>query len=168
MRGNIRIWGVSLLLLTVALVAVGCEKREPVTSSTVSNTGGGGSTAVRTAEAEVTSVKGPMEAKGGSNVTGTAELVAGTPGTKVTVTVKGLQGSQYVAYIYHGSCDGAGERHGPLSAFQPDGDNSTSTTNFISLALNHFGGEPHFLVIHTGTSDNVGASVSCAELKSGS
>lgn len=109
-----------------------------------------------------------MEAKGGSNVTGTAELSAGNPGTKVVVTVKGLTGNQFVAYIYHGSCEGAGERHGPLSAFQADGDNSTSTTSFVSLALNHFGTEPHFLVIHTGTSDTVGAAVSCAELKTAS
>lgn len=157
-----------LLVLIVAVGAIGCAKRQPATSSSTVGSGGGGSAPVRTAEAEVTSVKGTMEAKGGSNVTGTAELAPGNPGTKVTVTVKGLQGSQYIAYIYHGSCDGAGERHGPLSAFQADGDNFTSTTNFISLALNHFGGEPHFLVIHTGTSDNVGASVSCAELKNAS
>jgi hypothetical protein len=160
--------GVGLLVVIVAVGALGCAKRQPVTSASTTTTSGGGAAPVRTAEAEVTSVKGPMEAKGGSNVTGTAELSAATPGTKVLVTVKGLTGTQYIAYIYHGSCEGAGERHGPLSAFQADGDNFTSTTNFISLALNHFGGEPHFLVIHTGTSDSVGTAVSCAELKTAS
>ncbi|MBX7111354.1 MAG: hypothetical protein K1X87_05845 [Dehalococcoidia bacterium] len=167
MRRNVKILSVGLLVLFVAFGAMACKKREPVTSSSiVTNTGG--AAAVQTQAAEVTSVKGTVEAKGGSNVTGTAELSPGTPGTKVVVTVKGLTGNQYVAYIYHGSCDGAGERHGPLSAFQADGDNFTSTTNFISLALNHFAGEPHFLVIHTGTSDNVGTAVACAELKNAS
>ncbi|MEZ4552610.1 MAG: hypothetical protein R3B59_01775 [Dehalococcoidia bacterium] len=168
MRRKMWILSVGLLVLVMALGVVGCKKREPVTTRAATTSGGGSAAPVRTAEAEVTSVEGPMEALGGSGVTGTAELVSGSPGTKVTVSVTGLSGSEYVAYIYHGSCEGAGERHGPLTAFQAAGANFTSETSFISLALSHFAGEPHFLVIHTGTSDNVGTAVSCAELENAS
>ncbi|MGE0228073.1 MAG: hypothetical protein AB7U23_06120 [Dehalococcoidia bacterium] len=165
-----RILGVGLLVLVAALGAIACEKREPVTTraTTTTSGGGGGAAPVRTAAAEVTSIEGPMEAIGGSGISGTAQLVSGSPGTKVTVSVTGLSGSQYVAYIYHGSCEGAGERHGPLTAFQAAGANFTSETSFISLALSHFADEPHFLVIHTGTSDSVGTAVSCAELENAS
>src|SRR5262249_26616774 len=130
--------------------------------------GGAGSAApTRTVAAAVTRLAATMDAKNNSGITGTAELLPGTPGTKITVEVKALPAGDHVAYIYHQSCDGSGERHGPLTAFTTDGDNSTSTTNFVSLAIDHFAGEPHFIVIQNGTSDNPGTAISCGEIKAG-
>jgi hypothetical protein len=101
-------------------------------------------------------------------VTGTADLVPGSPGTKITVELKGLPAGDFVAYIYHQSCQGSGERHGPLTKFTVEGDTATSVTNFVSLALNHFSSEAHFIVVHKGTSDAPGDPVSCGEIKAAS
>jgi Cu/Zn superoxide dismutase len=158
---------VGLLVLMLAVTALACEKRTPGQTSASSGGGSGGGTPAptRTAVPEVTALEATMEGEGGSSVTGTAELVPGNPGTRITVTVQGLPAGNHVAYIYHQSCEGSGERHGPLTAFTAEGENSTSTTNFVSLAMGHFAGESHFIVIHSGTSDNPGEAVSCGEVQ---
>ncbi len=98
-------------------------------------------------------------------MTGTATLTVGSPGTKITVEVKSLPAGQHAAYIYHQSCAGTGERHGPLTTFATEGDTSTSTTNFVSLAIAHFGDEPHFIVVFSGSNDNPGPVISCGEIE---
>lgn len=164
MQSRVRILTVGLLILMVALSAMACSKRT-VSQSSASTGGGGGSsgtaTPTRTAAAEVTSLEATMEAEGGSGVTGTAELTPGSPGTSIVVTLEGLPTGDHIAYIYHQSCEGSGERHGPLTAFTAEG---VSTTKFVSLALNHFGAESHFIVIQSGTSDAPGEAVACGEI----
>ena len=165
MQSKVRILTIGLLILLVALSAMACSKRSA--SQTSASTGGGGGTSngtatpTRTAAPTVTSLEATLEEKGGSGVTGTAELKAGSPGTSIVVTVEGLPAGAHVAYIYHQSCEGSGERHGPLTAFTPEG---ASTTNFVSLALNHFATESHFIVIQNGTSDAPGEAVACGEV----
>ena len=168
MQRRTRILTVGVLLLIVALSALACEKRTPAGQGNAATGGGGGNTSAapaRTASADPTALKATMKGEGGSQVAGTAELVAGTPGTKIIVEVKSLPAGQHAAYIYHQSCAGSGERHGPLAAFVVDGDTATSTTSFVSLSLRHFSDESHFIVIHSGTSDNPGAAISCGEIE---
>ena len=168
MRRKVPILLVGLLTIVVATALLGCAKREPVQSSSSSSNTGGGTAATRVATIEATELVAEMKAVGGGAVTGTADLLAATPGTKITVELKGLPAGDHVAYIYHASCSGTGERHGPLSAFTTTGDTSTSVTNFVSLALNHFNSEPHFIVIQNGTSDNPGPAIACGEIKDAS
>ncbi len=167
MRRRTRLLTVGLLVLVVALSAMACEKRTPKQSSSPSSGSGSSGTAeaTRAAAAEVTGLEATMAAEGGSGVTGTATLTVGSPGTKIAVELKSLPAGQHAAYIYHQSCAGTGERHGPLAAFTTEGDTSTSTTNFVSLALAHFGDEPHFIVIFSGSNDNPGPAISCGEIK---
>lgn len=165
-RRKIPILLVSLTMVVVAATLLGCAKREPVQSSSSSSSSGSTtSAATREATAEATELVAEMKAEAGSGITGTADLIAATPGTKITVELKGLTAGDHVAYIYHGSCAGSGERHGPLSAFNISGDTATSTTNFVSLALSHFASESHFIVVQKGTSDAPGAAESCGEVK---
>lgn len=164
---RIRILTVGLLILMVGLSAMACSKRTASQSNASSGGGGGNSgtaTPTRTAAPTITSLEATMEEEGGSGVTGSAELKAGSPGTSIVVTVQGLPAGDHVAYIYHQSCEGSGERHGPLTAFTAEG---ASTTNFVSLALNHFATESHFIVIHSGTSDSPGEAVACGEVTEG-
>lgn len=167
MRRRTRLLTVGLLVLVVALSAMACEKRTPKQSSSPSSGSGSSSTAeaTRTAAPEITELKATMKGEGGSQVTGTATLLVGSPGTKISVEVKSLPAGQHAAYIYHQSCAGTGERHGPLATFATEGDTSTSTTNFVSLALAHFGDEPHFIVVHTGPNDNPGPAISCGKIE---
>lgn len=168
MQFKVRILAVGLLILMVALSAIGCSKRT-VSQSSASTSGGGSSggsssgtaTPTRTAAAALTGLEATMEAEGGSGVTGAAELTPGSPGTSIVVTLQGLPAGDHSAYIYHQSCEGSGERHGPLTAFTADG---VSTTNFVSLPLNHFSTESHFIVIQRGTSDALGEAVACGEI----
>lgn len=160
-----------MVILLVSVTA--CAKRTVGgnTSGSSGSGGGGGNAAAaatETAAPRATELTATMEAEGGSGVTGTADLVPGSPGTKITVELQGLPAGDHVAYIYHQSCEGSGERHGPLTAFTAEGDTSTSTTNFVSLALDHFNSEPHFIVIQGGTSDAPGDPIACGEIKAAS
>jgi hypothetical protein len=164
---------VGLMVLIMLLGAVACAKRTPGGNASSSNGGGGGgsntaASPTATKAAAATELTATIEAVGGSGVTGTADLVPGSPGTKITVELKGLPAGDHVAYIYHQSCEGSGERHGPLTAFTTEGDTSTSVTPFVSLALDHFASEPHFIVIQEGTSDAPGAAIACGEIKAAS
>lgn len=162
---RVRILAVSLIVLMLGVSALACAKRTPGETSASGGGGGNGDgtpAPARTEAPEVTELTAAMEGQGGAAVTGNAELTPGNPGTSIVVTLEGLPAGDHVAYIYHQSCEGSGERHGPLSAFDAEG---TSTTNFVSLALGHFASESHFIVVHSGTSDAPGEAVSCGEVQ---
>ncbi|MSQ35798.1 MAG: hypothetical protein EXR63_01460 [Dehalococcoidia bacterium] len=152
-----------LAVVLLAAGALGCAKRQAATSS-VSQVGGIGS--VRTQTPDPMGLQAVLGAQGGGRASGTAELLPGDSGSKIAVTLQGLAAGAYTGFIYHVSCGGAGEKHGPLAAFTAAADGAgTSTTNFITLRLVHFAEDVHFMAIHSGTSDAPGPLVACGEIK---
>jgi hypothetical protein len=161
-----RRWQLLALGLAIAVLAVGalgCAKRQPATGSG-SSVGGLGS--VRTQIPDPTALTAALTAQGGGRASGTAELLPGDSGSKVTLTLAGLAAGNYIGYVYHKSCEGAGEKHGPLTAFTAAADGAgTSTTNFITLRLVHFIEDEHFIAVHQGSTEAPGPLVACGKIE---
>jgi hypothetical protein len=172
-RGYWRIIVLGLLLAMLATGTLACAKRN--TTASGSNNGGGGGGAggggavIRTQIPDPTALTATLAPEGGGQAAGTVEFAPGSPGTKVTVNATGLTPGKHVGFIYHGSCEGAGEKHGPLTEIEAGADGAgTATTNFVSFALVHFIEEVHFIAIHAGDAAAPGAVVSCGEIKNAS
>ena len=169
-----RNWRIIVLVLMLAMLATGslaCAKRNttPASGSTPGGGGAGGGAVIRTQIPDPTALTATLAAEGGGQAAGTVEFVAGNPGTKVTVQMTGLTPGKHVGFIYHASCEGAGEKHGPLTEIEAGADGSgTATTNFVSFALVHFIEEPHFLAVHAGDAAAPGEVVSCGEIENDS
>lgn len=163
MRRNWQSAALGLAIVLLAGAAVGCAKRDTTTSGGM-QVGSLGS--VRTPMPDPTGLVATLAAQGGGKAAGTAELVPSDAGSKISVTMQGLAAGNYTAYIYHNNCDGAGEKHGPLTAFTAAADGAgTSVTNFVTLRLVHFSEDVHFIAIHQSTPAATGPQVACGKIE---
>ena len=164
MRVSRRAIAVGLAVAAIALVSIACTKKDSGTAGGAAGAGG----PVRTSTPEPTALSATLSARGGGQASGTAQFVPGSPGTRVTLEMKSLPSGPKTAYIYKGSCEGAGQRFGPLTTLEPAADGSaTSSTNFVSFTLGQFLDGEHFLSVHAGTGDNAGAVLSCGKIEAG-
>ena len=168
MRLTWRSIGLTVLVVSLAFGAMGCAKKAANTGSSPGG-GGGGSFSVRTPTVEPTELTSSLAGQAGGQTTGTAKFIAGNPGTRVTVEMKGLPPGAHTAYIYHVNCEGQGEKHGPLTQLDAGADGAgTSSTQFVSFTLGHFLEGDHFVAVHAATGDNPGAVISCGKIENAS
>ena len=107
----------------------------------------------------------------GSGVTGTAILTEDDDGTtRVVVSMEGLPEGPHANHIHHVTCDAQGEVHLTLEELQAgaDGAAEATTTDFPeedpdrALAYFEVG---HYIAVHVGGNDTVGAVISCGNIE---
>ena len=107
----------------------------------------------------------------GSGVTGTAILTEDDDGTtRVVLSMEGLPEGPHANHIHHVTCDAQGEVHLTLEELQAgaDGVAEGTTTDFPeedpdrALAYFEVG---HYIAVHVGGNDTVGAVISCGNIE---
>lgn len=161
-------------LIVSGLLVIGVACTKPVSDDTSSASASqsasnfsvaGGSTSAAAAPKAATA---KLDAVASSGATGTVALAEAGGKTTLDITMTGLKPGPHAVYLQGGSCEGGGERTGPLGPITAAADGaSKGTAELVNKPIGGLAGSV-YVQIFEGAGDTLGKVVACGKIEAAS